>query len=57
MEEGIVICAAPDCPYTKCEKHWSNFKGMNCMARCADLRGVCRVYIGLLVEELSENGN
>lgn len=52
---GMTYCTNTDCPFEDCIKHWHQLKkvaDVNEYANFADFGGVCRKYIGYLVEML-----
>lgn len=53
MNYDITYCANGECPYTDCERHLSKVEPeTNRAISIANLSGVCRLYIGYLVDEV-----
>lgn len=54
--KDITYCSATDCTNRKCERHATNLKGMpkDETVSVADFAGVCRYYIGQIVERMKE---
>ena len=52
----ITYCSNADCPYEDCYKHLTKIKRLdkekNPYVRMADFSGVCRKYIGYLVDKI-----
>lgn len=55
MNYDITFCIYAGCPFKDCESHLTHLeKQTNRTVSISDFRGTCRRYIGLLVDELSE---
>ena len=56
----ITYCTNKDCPFKKCERHYSKASRAALIGTgyvsVADYSGVCREYIGYLVDKSSKKG-
>lgn len=56
----ITYCYNPDCPFKKCERHFSKISDAACNGKdyisVANYGGVCRKYISYLVDEAERGG-
>ena len=57
----MVYCTNTDCPFKKCAKHWEQLKDdsvdKNGCANFANFGGVCRKYIGYILEVVESEKN
>lgn len=55
--KDFVYCSNGNCPFEDCQNHLKNLSDRNQkeMIRVAGLDGVCRRYIGLIVEKMTED--
>jgi hypothetical protein len=53
----ITYCINPNCPFTDCERHPLQLEGKKGEFSFAALDGVCRRYIGYLIEINEEKDN
>ena len=55
MNYDITYCTYAGCPFKDCERHLTRLeKQTNRTVSIADFRGTCRLYIGLLIDEVRE---
>ena len=51
----INYCNNEDCPFEDCEWHWRQLEGVEGSALFSNYGGICRRYIGYLVDKLMNN--
>ena len=59
MNYDITFCSYKDCPLTDCERHLINVKQPypKGYISISDFSGICRDYIGYLVDEIEKEKN